>query len=185
MSKKKETKQAEPEVSTRIPTRVLYSSGMSSMMSSLEGQIAMRTQYQSKAGVRRILGFPVPSWQRGLVWTDEQCERFIQSVYKGVYLGLYVYNDALIVAPHLDGLLIDGQQRLYAIERYLTGDLAVEGPDGNKYRFTELTDEEKAHFYRMPMGFQVVSISTEEKLKEMYNLLNFGGTPHEASQRAV
>jgi len=185
MSKKKQTTQADPEVSTRIPPRLLYSSGMSSMMSSLEGQIATRTQYQSKAGVRRILGFPVPSWQRGLVWTDEQAERFIQSVYTGVYLGLYVYNDSLVTAPHLDGLLIDGQQRLFAIERYLKGELAVEGPDGNKYRFTELTDEEKAHFYRMPMGFQVVSVKTEDKLKELYNLLNFGGTPHEESQRAV
>lgn len=184
--KTSKTKPDAPEMSTRIPPRVFYGSGANTMIGNMASQAITRESFSHPGHekLRRVLGYPVPTWQRELVWTDEQCERFIQSVYAGVYLGLFVYNDALSTAKQLDGLLIDGQQRLHALERYLNGDLAVTGPDGKKYRFTELTDEEKAHLYRIPFGFQVVNIDNEDKLKALYNLLNFGGTPHKASERA-
>lgn len=178
---KKETK------STRIPPRVLYGSGMTTMMGNLASSVVTRDIYKDQTSVprRRVLGYPLPPWQRGLEWDDEQCERFIQSVYTGVYLGLFVYNDSLTTNPEIDGVLIDGQQRLYAIERYVNGNLAVEGPDGAKYRWTDLTDEEQAHFNRMPMGFQIVQVSDETELKRLYNILNFGGTAHRPEQRAT
>jgi hypothetical protein len=183
---KKKTKDTE-KVSARIPPRVLYGTGANTMIGNMAQQAITRASFAHPGheNLRRVLGYPIPTWQRPLVWTDAQCERFIQSVYAGVYLGLFVYNDALTTAKHLDGLLIDGQQRLHALERYLEGDLAVTGPDGKKHLFTELTDDEKAHFYRMPFGFQIVSISDEDKLKELYDLLNFGGTLHKPTERAA
>jgi hypothetical protein len=130
------------------------------------------------------MGYPLPSWQRKLEWSDELCIRFIESVYAGVYLGLYIYNESMSRAPQLDGLLIDGQQRLSAIERYMAGELAVPGPDGKAHRWPDLTDEEKAHFYRIPFGFQIVQIHDEAELKRLYNLMNFGGIAHRPEQRA-
>jgi len=187
MATSKKKKQSNPEETMRIPRRVFYGTGANTMIGNMAQQAITRESfnYPGHEKLRRVMGYPVPTWQRELVWNDEQCERFIQSIYAGVYLGLFVYNDALSTAKHLDGLLIDGQQRLHALERYLNGELAVAGPDGKKYLFTELTDEEKAHIYRMPFGFQIVQISDENKLKEMYNLLNFGGTQHKDSERAT
>lgn len=181
----KDTKMAKTETTSRIPKRVCYGSGMSTMVGQLFEQMAARTYIQAGNGQRTVLGFPIPEWQRELCWTEAQCERFIQSVYAGIYLGLYVYNDTITSAPKLDGLLIDGQQRLHALERYLAGELAVTGPDGGRYRWTDLNQEEQAHFNRMPFGFEIVSITDEAQLKQLYNLLNFGGVPHADSQRAV
>lgn len=179
---------AKADATARIPARVFYGNAMSTMLSSMASQAEGRPFHSNPhhaANSRFVMGYPVSrTWQRGLVWSDEQCIRFIQSVYAGVYLGLYVYNDSMHAAPHLDGLLVDGQQRLSAIERYLAGELAVPAPDGNAYRWTELTDEEKAHFHRIPFGFQIVQIHDEAKLTELYNLMNFGGTPHTPEQRA-
>jgi hypothetical protein len=170
----------------RIPKRLFYGAGMSTMLSSM-AELAQRQPFHDNpahARSRFVMGYPVPSWQRPLVWSDEQCERFIQSVYAGVYLGLFIYNDSMHSAPHIDGLLIDGQQRLSAIERYLAGELAVEGPDGLKHRWSELTAEEQAHFYRVPFGFQVVQVRDEAELRRLYNLMNFGGVGHTEEQRA-
>lgn len=171
---------------SRIPPRLFYGAGMSTMLSNM-AELAQRQPFRDNpahAQSRFVMGYPVPSWQRPLVWSDAQCERFIGSVYAGVYLGLFIYNDSMTSSKHVDGLLIDGQQRLSAIERYLAGDLAVAGPDGGKYRWTELTDEERAHFYRIPFGFQVVQVHDEDELKRLYNLLNFGGVAHTEAQRA-
>jgi hypothetical protein len=187
MATSKKKKQETEKLSARIPPRVFYGSGSNTMIGNMASMAITRESFSHPGHekLRRVLGYPVPTWQRPLVWTDAQCERFIQSVYAGVYLGLFVYNDALSTAKHLDGLLIDGQQRLHALERYLNGELAVAGPDGKKYLFTELTDDEKAHFYRIPFGFQVVNVDNEDKLKELYDLLNFGGTQHKPTERAA
>lgn len=176
---------AKAEKLSRIPERLFYGRGMSTMIGQLAGQAQARTYIQAANGHRTVLGFPVPTWQRELCWNDAQNERFIQSVYAGIYLGLYVYNDTITSAPKLDGLLIDGQQRLHALELYLTGQLAVTGPDGHRYRWTDLSAEEQAHFNQIPFGFEIVSITDEAELKDLYNLLNFGGTPHLAEQRAT
>jgi len=168
----------------RIPTRLFYGNGATTLISSMIMQ-AQSNPYGKKALHNRfVLGYPLASWQRPLKWTDEQSERFIQSVYAGIYLGQFIYNDSITSAPHLDGLLIDGQQRLSAIERYLADDLAVTGADGKKYVWSALTSEEQAHFGRVGFGFQIVQIKDEAELKHLYNLLNFAGTPHTEDERA-
>lgn len=138
----------------------------------------------SDKSLRSVMGYPVPDWQRPIDWSDEECERFIQSVYAGIFLGMFIYNDCFGSSKHLNGLLIDGQQRLHAIERYVKSELAVAGPDGVKYRWNELTCEEQAHFNRIPFNFEVVKINKEVELKNLYNLFNYAGKPHTEAQRA-
>lgn len=172
--------------SSRIPERVFYGQGMATPIGNLLMQAEQGgfVEANSDKALRSVLGYPVPAWQRPLEWTDEQCERFIQSVYAGVFLGMFIYNDSFGGSKRLNGLLVDGQQRLHAIERYVRGDLAVAGPDGVKHRWTELTDEEQVHFTRIPFNFEVVRLTTEAELKNLYNLFNFAGTPHTEEQRA-
>jgi hypothetical protein len=173
--------------SSRVPSRVFYGQGMATPIGALmmQADTGGLAAMNSDKTLRSVMGYPVPAWQRPLAWSDEQCERFVQSVYAGVFLGMFIYNDSFGGSRHLNGLLVDGQQRLHAIERYVRGDLAVAGPDGVKHRWTELTDEEQVHFTRIPFNFEVVRLTTEAELKNLYNLFNFAGTPHTEDQRAV
>lgn len=171
----------------RIPRRVVFENLMNSFIGTLKmqaenpGTVAALNRDMS---LRRVLGFPLPTWQRPAKWSREQMARFITSVYSGVHLGIFVYNQSISV-PHLNGLLIDGQQRLRAIETYLANELAVEGEDGVARTWNELTDEEHRHFTRMSFGFSIVECNDEQELVDLYNLMAFGGTPHAEDERAV
>lgn len=172
--------------SPRIPPRLFYGQGMATPIGILviQAEKGALAAANSDKSLRSVMGYPIPIWQRELEWSDDECESFIQSAYAGIFLGMFIYNDSFGRAKNLNGLLIDGQQRLNAIERYVKGDLAVAGPDGVKYRWTDLTDEEQAHFSRIPFNFEVVQIHKEAELKNLYNLFNYAGKPHTEAQRA-
>ena len=175
------------EASLMIPKRVFYGQGSSMMIGTLLSQAESGYMVDSNPdkSLRPVLGYLVPRWQRELKWTDEQHEQFIRSIYTGVYIGAFIYNDSITEAPKLNGLLVDGQQRLFAIQRYVAGDLAVLGRNGKKHRWTDLSEEDRRHFTRMTIGFEVVRIADEAELVELYNIFNYGGTPHDDSERAV
>lgn len=133
---------------------------------------------------RRLLGFVLPPWQRPEVWTVEQRRRFIEGVFLGLGCGYYVTNGLDWVdngdsAP-MSGWLIDGQQRISAIRDFLSGDLVVFGD----VRFTEMSRPEQLRFCRTPFPcFELEYCSDEDALVELYDRLNFGGTPHTPEQR--
>ncbi len=130
---------------------------------------------------RYAVGFPLPSWQRPLVWTRRQSARFIESAWLGLHLGTLVVNgvrhEGGRVNP-LSGLLVDGQQRLAAIAAYLDDRLEVFG-----YRWSELGRHEQARFERTVFMRSEVSMWQESELRDLYDRLNFGGTPHDPRER--
>jgi hypothetical protein len=137
------------------------------------------SDFPNPKGLRTIMGFPVPEWQRPLVWTREQSIRFIESAWIGIPLGsfsFYQNHDE----PELDGLLVDGQQRLHAIQQYLEDEFPVYG-----YRWSELNKVDQTEF---KIGRTFPSFTVKEGglefLKQYYNLMNFGGTAHTEDQRA-
>ena len=171
---------------SRIPVRVTFDQQLTTMISTLLRQARDEEALKSlneDMSLKRVLGYPLPSWQRGLVWSDEQSIRFIESVYSGVHLGTFVYNSTVLRSP-FQSLLIDGQQRLHAIERYAADGFAVKGQDGIARLWSELTEQEQRHFGRMPFGFSVVKHEDEASLVSLYNLLNFGGVAHDENDRA-
>jgi hypothetical protein len=170
----------------RIPRRTVFVNLLNSLISSLKMQAENpRTvaALNSNMNLRRVLGFPLPTWQRQPTWSNEQMARFITSVYRGVHLGIFVYNQS-ISKPHLNGLLVDGQQRLMAIETYLANELAVAGEDGVERTWNDLTDEEQRNFTRMSFGFSIVECDDEQELVELYKMMAYGGTPHAEDERA-
>lgn len=131
---------------------------------------------------RQVCGFPLPPWQRPLVWEQEQCIRFIESAWLGLSLGTYVVNRAgNSERDPISNILIDGQQRLHALERYWSDEFPVFG-----YHWSELPIKEQRSF-RMSVVFpQVeVTINDEAQLRDLYDRLNFGGTAHTEDQRAT
>lgn len=130
----------------------------------------------------RVMGYKLPSWQRPGVWTEKQCVRFIESVWLGVGLSSFMVNDSQ--DTELSLILLDGQQRLRAIERYWNGDFAIQGEDGGSYFWSDLTEPERNHFYRIPFPWQETRYNSEAELRAAYDRHNFGGTAHADDQRA-
>jgi hypothetical protein len=171
----------------RFPSRRFYGQHNNT---SLAGMLSYRNILNSvldEKGYsgRRVLGYKLPTWQRPEVWTDEQCVRFLESIWLGVGLGAFMVNMVHGKdAEHVDLLLLDGQQRLRSIERYWNGELAVPGDDGNAYYWNELTELEHNHFLRIPFPWIETQYRTEDEARAAYNRHNFGGTAHTADQRA-
>jgi hypothetical protein len=68
-------------------------------------------------GERRLGRFVLPPFQRPAVWTEAQKVRFIESIWGGLPLGSYVYNQPTRFHSPFDQWLLDGQQRVGAIHR--------------------------------------------------------------------
>ncbi|HFK1853485.1 TPA: DUF262 domain-containing protein [Pseudomonas aeruginosa] len=142
---------------------------------------------------RFVLGFPLPSWQRPLCWTAEQKTRFIESIWAGVDIGSYLVNEAweyqedsrgASVYREFSEVLLDGQQRLTAIEDYLLGKIAVPDDSGTPRLWTDLPQVERRRFCQMTFAKACIQSWDEQLLRKVYDLRAFGGTAHTEDQRA-
>lgn len=133
---------------------------------------------------RVVCGYSLPIWQRDLTWNESQKIRFIESAYLGFHLGHWVFNsfdwDDNNRALPFSGILIDGQQRLNALEEYWDNKFPVAG-----LYWSDVEKRDKTRFLRTGFASTEVTINDESALMEMYDRLNFGGTPHLESERAI
>lgn len=130
-------------------------------------------------GLRQIMGYQLPTWQRPLVWTHEQIVSFIESLWLGLPVGTYSFNQ--VHEPQFDGLLIDGQQRMYAIQCYLENRFSVFG-----HKWSEVTDADRRRFsFGTHFPCYITKTTDEEYLRSYYDLMNFSGTAHTEDQRAI
>ena len=154
-------------------------------ISALKSQIEIAKEYPRKLpeGTRTVLGFVLPPFQRGFVWTLDQKIRFVQSMWNGAHLGIYMVNEISDTAAGYEhpfnDVLIDGQQRLKAIEDYWANQFDVQG-----FFWGDLDEEDRRRFNKIQFGRGKSSIKDEAELRQAYNLLNFGGTPHTEKEKA-
>lgn len=140
--------------------------------------------YQRKYGYegpwdgRSVMGYRLPEWQRPFVWTREQCVKLVESVWLGIDIGTYTFNRHHGRAE-IDDLLIDGQQRMKAIEMYLDNAFPVFG-----YRWNEITAVDQRAFSNRHFHCYITESSDEKYLRDYYNMMNFSGTAHKESERA-
>ncbi|WP_454727861.1 MULTISPECIES: DUF262 domain-containing protein [Cupriavidus] len=165
----------------RHPRRRFYGQAMQSQLSML---LWNRDRVEDPAfRGRRVLGFKLPAFQRQVVWTDAQCLAFLEGLWLGVSPGTYMVNWST-TSDGYHYVLLDGQQRLRALERYWADELALPGEDGQAYGWSALTPGEQAHFLRIPFPWIETRYTTDAELREAYNRHNFGGTPHRPEERA-
>lgn len=127
----------------------------------------------------RLLGrFILPHFQRRPVWTTDQQIRLIESIWSGLPIGAYVWNQSDYLAK-TDGWLLDGQQRITALLSYVAGNFPVFG-----YRYTDLDRVEQRRFENQPLGSIQTNIKTEAECRVVYDRLAYGGTPHVAKELA-
>lgn len=130
-------------------------------------------------GYRSVMGYFLPSWQRPLVWTYEQKVRLIESLWLGLNIGTYTFNRAER-GSKFDNLLIDGQQRMWALQCYLTDEFPVFG-----HYWSEVTEVDRRGFeFSRHFHCYITKSEDEDYLRSYYNMMNFGGTAHTEDQRA-
>lgn len=127
------------------------------------------------------MGYFLPTWQRGLVWTMGQKVKLIESLWLGLNIGTYTFNRPRKGhnGPY-DNLLIDGQQRLHALQCYIENQFPVFG-----FYWDEVTDADRRGFENGRHFHSYVTDSIDDQyLRDYYNMMNFGGTPHEHGAQA-
>lgn len=135
-------------------------------------------------------GYVVPPFQRRLMWTQEQDRAFVESAWLGFHLGTIVVNqsndslDADNRFPRCDKWLIDGQQRLTAISRYVNDDFAIFLGTEHEYRWSDLKINEQRRFGHIQIGISRLRTDDEARLELLYNLMAYGGTPHAKDQHS-
>lgn len=144
---------------------------------------------------RFVLGLPLVPWQRPFKWSAQQCERFVASAWSGVHLGSYIVTPLEFERKGLDfqgveytrlsNAVIDGQQRLTALEMYFTDRIALPDIDGKLALWSDVDTVDQRRFARTIFGRGELQTLVEEKLRSYYDLLNFGGTTHLESERAT
>jgi hypothetical protein len=160
----------------KMPDRVQLGQSFNGPMMAAT-RFAKGDNFDNPEGLRTVLGWLLPPWQRGFVWTDDQCVSFIESIWRGIPLGTYTINMAF--GSRFDGWLIDGQQRMRALERYLADELPVFG-----YRWSEITEVDRRMFGSFIWNYYETRSDDEVYLRSYYNLMNFGGTAHKEDERA-
>ena len=98
--------------------------------------------------------YPNPEYQRGEVWTPGQQKKLIDSIFRGYQLPIfYLHNkrDTFSDGGIMDRLeIIDGQQRVNALYRYVKGDFRLFDVDESGAKFpTFLLDTDR---YPCPWG---------------------------------
>ena len=130
------------------------------------------------------------------MWTEAQSQRLIESIHHGISIGSIAVSDSnrtihVVVDgkrverfPDTCDLLVDGQQRLRAIRRYLDNDLAVFVGTPHEHRFEDLSMRQRRRFTGTSLGYIVLESAPMDELRRIYDLMNFGGTAHTEDQRA-
>lgn len=127
-----------------------------------------------------LCGHVIPDFQRGLVWTEEQNLRLIDSVFRGIPIGTYAVNfDTDQLPPRLTNILLDGQQRLNALSLYWDDKLTYRG-----YKWSELNRPQQGILNRAMFPQMRTNTKNEAEARAYYNAMNFGGVDHKEGEQA-
>lgn len=116
--------------------------------------------------------FIIPYYQRNLVWTKNQKEDFIKSIFNRNNLGTMVFKKAK-VDNHLEWSIIDGLQRYSTIKEYIECKFKV-----YESIFDELSYNDKLSFITTNILIEEYQYLDEKAELNLYITKNFGGTAH-------
>ena len=97
----------------------------------------------------------------------------MESIFLGLPIGAYVLNAPSDPDSPFANWLLDGQQRWDTIRGFVAGEFAVRG------RFyASFSQAERRHFLVEPFPAYVTQFDNEERLRDVFERLAFGGTPN-------
>ncbi len=113
-----------------------------------------------------------PEYQRNYLYSENSSEKeiaVIDSVLKKYPLGLLYFNKL----PDGRFEVLDGQQRITSLGRYLIGKFSVI-KDGVPYKFNALNEEEQKQIEHTKL-LAYICEGTETEIKEWFKIINIGG----------
>jgi Protein of unknown function DUF262/HNH endonuclease len=112
-----------------------------------------------------------PEYQRNYIYGDGRKDvAVIDSLLRGYPLGLIYFNDG---GEKLE--VLDGQQRITSIGRFVTGKFAIRR-DGREQSFTSLPQEDRDRIMDTVLLVYVCT-GTEAEIKEWFQTINIAGVP--------
>lgn len=114
-----------------------------------------------------------PEYQRNYIYADGKKDvAVIESILKGYPLGLIYFNkvsdDVLEV--------LDGQQRITSIGRYLTGKFAIKDENGMEQYFSGIAEDKQAKILETSLLIYECE-GVESEIKEWFRTINIAGVP--------
>ena len=116
-----------------------------------------------------------PAYQRNYLYAENEGKKevaVIDSMLKGYPIGLIYFNEP---EPGRYEIL-DGQQRITSIGRFVTEKFAIKDKFGMEQYFTGLTDEEKEQILSYKLLVYVCN-GLEKEIKEWFETINIAGVP--------
>ena len=116
-----------------------------------------------------------PEYQRHYIYGDGKRDvAVIDSLLKGYPLGLiYFVNNGAAEGPHLE--VLDGQQRITSVGRFVTGKFAIVR-NGKEQTFSSLATEDRERILGSTLLVYVCT-GTEGEIKEWFETINIAGVP--------
>lgn len=114
-----------------------------------------------------------PEYQRNYIYADGKRDvAVIESILKGYPLGLVYFNKVANGTYEV----LDGQQRITSIGRYVTNKFAVKNDDGMEQYFTSLAADKQLHILNTRLLIYECE-GTESEIKQWFRTLNVVGIP--------
>lgn len=113
-----------------------------------------------------------PEYQRNYIYNDGKKDvAVIESVLKGYPIGLIYFNK---VGERFE--VLDGQQRITSLGRFLTGKFAIKDENGMEQYFSSLPADKQAFINTTPLLIYICE-GTESEIKEWFKTINIAGVP--------
>lgn len=155
--------------------------GLDSLIKSIDAAVygVMPEEWEELAGRQLDL---CPDYQRGYVWTDKQASRFVGHWLEGgetPRILVQRYESEKNVPPGVEwwtlpAEVIDGQQRLRSIYRWVKGEIKAEISDGRRWAYRDTNEIDR---FGLDVVLTYVDMPRAERLA-FYVRLNRGGTVH-------
>ena len=116
-----------------------------------------------------------PEYQRNYIYASDGGKRemaVIESVLKGYPIGLIYFNK--VSADNLE--VLDGQQRITSLGRFVTDKFAVLDENGNPQYFGAMAKDKKAKILETKLLIYECE-GTESQIKEWFRTINIAGVP--------
>lgn len=116
-----------------------------------------------------------PEYQRNYIYADGKRDvAVIESILKGYPIGLIYFNE---VGKNVLEVL-DGQQRITSIGRFVTGKFAVKDENGHEQYFEGMAKDKQAKILETKLLIYECK-GTESQIKEWFRTINIAGVPLE------
>lgn len=114
-----------------------------------------------------------PEYQRNYIYNDGVKDvAVINSILKGYPIGLFYFNrigdDAYEV--------LDGQQRITSIGRFVAGKFAVKDASGLQQNFSTMAESEREKILNTPLLIYICE-GDEPEIKDWFKTINIAGVP--------